>query len=510
VKEEGKGTQGEESSLQNFKASRRTFLKTGAGTLGGLVMARSAFPSLGLAADPEAPRPNFVIFIGEGVRADEYGCTGNKLIATPNVDRIAKEGIAFPNAFVVNALCLPSRASILTGLYSHSTGCIDNRHRELPPDVPTIADLLRAAGYEVAFVGKAHIHNCSERNWHYYFGIEDASANYYHPVIIESHDGKGVTSREYDGYVDDVLVEHAVAWLKQQRDKPFCLFMCPIAPHAPFYRPRRHLDMLNGVPIPKPSTFDDDLKGYPGKPRVFRTANNKIGSTILGDDDPRSLEEIVKDHYVGAVVIDDCVGRVFETLEQMGKMDSTAAIMISDHGFFLGEWRFYDKRLMHEPSIRVPMMLRYPRLIKPGLAPPQMALDLDLPPTVLELAGLKVPEWMQGQSLVPFLKGSEPAAWRKDWLYEYYEYPGFEQIYPHRGIRTERYKLIHYYLAPEEFELYDLQEDRHELHNLYGQPRYAQLVKELRARIEELRQQTGDRFNYETPTGQKIGQKAPS
>jgi arylsulfatase A-like enzyme len=194
----------------------------------------------------------------------------------------------------------------------------------------------------------------------------------------------------------------------------------------------------------------------------------------------------------------------------MDKMDDTAAVMTSDHGFFLGEWRFYDKRLMHEPSIRVPMMIRYPRLIKAGSSTGKMALNLDLPPTVLELAGVKVPEWMQGRSLVPFLKGQAPADWRKDWLYEYYEYPAFEQIYPNRGIRTERYKLIHYYLEPEEFELYDLEEDPHELHNLYGQPRYAQLVKDLRVRIAEMRRETGDRFHYETPTGQKVESKRTS
>jgi arylsulfatase A-like enzyme len=479
-------------------------LKTGAGTLGGLVMAHSAFPSLGMTPDPEAPRPNFVFFLGEGVRADELSCTGNKLISTPHIDRIAKEGITFPNAFVVNALCLPSRASILTGLYSHSSGCIDNRRRELPADVSTIADMLRDAGYEVAFVGKVHIRNGSKRNWDYFFGVEAAGANYYHPIIIEGRNGKTSPPQRYEGYVDDILTDRAVAWLKQDRSKPFCLFLWSIAPHAPFYRPRRYLDMLNGVPIPKPSTFDDDLKGYPGKPQVFRTANNKIGTSVEGDDDPRSLEEVVKDHYVGTVAMDDCVGRVFETLEQMGKMDDTAILLSADHGFFLGEWRFYDKRLMHEPSIRVPMMMRYPRLIKAGLTTNKMALNLDLPPTVLELAGLKVPEWMQGHSLMPFLKGTEPATWRKDWLYEYYEYPGYEQIYPSRGIRTDRYKLIHYYLEPEEFELYDLQEDPHEVNNLYGQPRYARLVQELRARIDEIRKETGDRFVYETPTGQKV------
>lgn len=216
----------------------------------------------------------------------------------------------------------------------------------------------------------------------------------------------------------------------------------------------------------------------------------------MGDDDPRSLEELVKDHYAGVVTNDDCVRRVFEGLEQMGLLDHTAILLCSDHGYFLGEWRFYDKRFMHEPPIRVPLIIRYPRLVKPGTVVEKMALNLDIAPTVLEIAGLEIPERMHGRSLVPFLQGSEPAEWRKDWLYEYYEYPGENQVRPHRGVRTERYKLIHYYLEPEEFELYDLQEDPGELHNLYGTVAHAPLVAELRNRIAGLRRETGDTFNF--------------
>jgi arylsulfatase A-like enzyme len=250
--------------------------------------------------------------------------------------------------------------------------------------------------------------------------------------------------------------------------------------------------LYNGVPIPKPSTFDDDLKGYPGKPRAFANADNKIGTTILDDDDPRSLEELVKDHYAGVVDNDENVGRVMQALERAGKLDDTAILLSSDHGFFLGEWRMYDKRFMHEPSIRIPLMVRYPRVVKAGLTCEKMALNLDLAPTILELAGLAIPPGMQGQTLVPFMKGSQPSTWRKDWLYEYYEYPGEQQVRPNRGIRTECYKFIHYYEPPEEFELYDLQEDPGELHNLYGDPRCADLTRQLRDRIDQLRKETGD------------------
>ena len=479
--------------------SRRDFLKAGAGALGALGVVGNSFGATPGGAAGIYPRPNFVFFLGEGLRSDELSSTGNKIISTLHLDRIVHEGISFRNAFVTYALCLPSRASILTGLYPHRTGAIDNRRRVIPDDVPTIADMLRQAGYEVAFFGKAHIEDLNKRNWDTYFGIEAAGANYYHPVVTESHHGVVQPSKQYHGYVDDIITERALEWLNKKHDKPYCLFFWFIAPHAPFYRPRRLLDLYNGVPIPKPSTFDEDLKGYPGKPMAFKNAYNKIGTTVLGNDDPRSLEELVKDHYAGVVDNDNNVKKVMDTLEKAGTLDDTALVVSADHGFFLGEWRFYDKRFMHEPSIRVPLAIRYPRMIHAGIVRDEMALNIDIPPTILELAGVKIPEWFQGRSLVPFMKGAPPSDWRKDWLYEYYEYPAAEQVKPQRGVRTERYKLIHYFLPPQEFELYDLQEDPEERHNLYGDPRYAKLTKDLQNRIDELRKETGDVYTYELP-----------
>lgn len=493
--------------------SRREFLKMGAGAVGALGASASslnAVPRSSAADDPA--RPNLVFFLQEGVRPDEYSswkmadwdshglsAMENRIMSTPHLDRIVKEGISFPNAFTTYALCLPSRASILTGLYPHETGCIDNRARTIPTDIPTIVDMLRDAGYEVGFFGKIHVNGETLRKWDYYFGIESAGANYYHPVITESENGRAKPPRQYDGYVDDIVTAHAIDWMNRKRDKPFCMLLWFVAPHAPFYRARRYLDLYNGERIPKPITFDDDLKGYPGKPLAFRTADNKIGTTILGDDDPRSLEEVVKDHLAGVASNDDHVGDVMDALEKAGILDDTAILISADHGFFLGEWRFYDKRFMHEPSIRVPMAIRYPRLIQGGLAPREMALNIDLSPTILELAGVKVPDWFQGRSLLPFGKGTPPPSWRQDWLYEYFEYPGVEEVKPNRGVRTERYKLIHYFLAPEEYELYDLQEDPGELHNLAYDPAHAQLKKQLRDRIEELRKETGDVYQYEEP-----------
>jgi arylsulfatase A-like enzyme len=481
--------------VESSKQTRRTFLSTGTRALGGLAIANRAIEAISSESPGARNRPNFVFFLGEGLRADELSSTGNKIISTPHLDRVVQEGMSFQNAFVVNSLCLPSRATILTGLYSHSCGCVDNKDREIPTDIPTVADILRDAGYEVAFFGKAHIKALSQRHWDYYFGIEAAGADYYHPLIIESAKGTSHPPERYDGYVDDVLTDRALAWLQGEHTKPFCLFLWFIAPHAPFYRPRRYLDLYDGVYIPKPGTFDDDLKGYPGKPSGFKEANNKIGTSIMGSDDPRSLEETVKNHYAGVVTNDDCARRVLETLEHLGKMDDTAIVLSSDHGFFLGEWRLYNKMFMHEPSIRVPLAIRYPRRIKPGAVSSEMVLDLDLAPTILQLAGLKPPDWMQGRSLLPLVEGVPQPRWRQDWLYEYYD----DRFAPKmRGIRTGQYKLIEYWNSRQEFELYDLKADPGELRNLYGDPQFGRLTRQLADRMRQLRVETGDVLEVKT------------
>jgi arylsulfatase A-like enzyme len=476
----------------------------GAGAMGAMALG-SVSPGSAGCANPQSARPNFIFVTTDGHRPEALSLNGNRIVQTPNIDRIGREGIQFQNSFVVNALCLPSRATALTGLYSHNTGCVDNKDRVIPAKVPLFTDLLREAGYQVALFGKAHVGRLGERQWDQYFGFPGAATDYFWPRIQSGSHGKIESTRTYEGYVDDFVAERAIRWLKQQREKPFCLILWFQSPHAPFFRARRYLDLYSGVAIPKPATFDDDLKGYPGKPRAFADADNKIGGPYARDSETqdncaRSLEELVKDYYAGIAAVDDNLGKVFQVLLDIGQLDDTVMMFSSDHGFFLGEWRMYDKRFMHEPSIRTPMLIRYPRLIHPESNAINMVLNTDVAPTFLELAGIKIPEWMQGQSLVPLLKGEEPRSWRKDWLYEYYEYPGPHNVRRNRGVRTDQYKLIHYYEAPEEFELYDLKEDPGELRNLYGDPRYATLTRDLRQRIREVREGTNDHYIYEEPT----------
>jgi arylsulfatase A-like enzyme len=503
-------------------SSRRKFLKTGlktsAGIMGAAAFGSAPFRSSALAgasARSDPPRPNLMFITTDGHRPVALSLNGNRIVHTPNFDRIGSEGIQFHNSFVTNALCLPSRATALTGLYSHNTGCVDNKGRVIPSEVPLFTDLLKDAGYEVVLFGKAHIGRLAERQWDYYFGFPGAAADYFWPVIQEGAHGRVESARTYEGYVDDIVTARAVQWLKQKHEKPFCMIFWFQSPHAPFFRARRYLDLYNGVAIPKPATFDDDLKGYPGKPRAFADADNKIGGpyalhTLTEGNCARSLEEITKDYYAGIADADDNLGKLFQALSDTGRLDDTVMMFSSDHGFFLGEWRMYDKRFMHEPSIRTPMLIRYPRMIRAGSRVNKMVLNTDIAPTFLDLAGVNIPQWMQGNSLVPFLNGEPPASWRKDWLYEYYEYPGPHNVRKNRGVRTERHKFIHYYEAPEEFELYDLQEDPGENHNLYGEPNYAALAKDLRHRLDELRQTMDDHYIYEEPASRPEPRPGPA
>ncbi len=455
----------------------------------------SAIAILGywLAASPllAADRPNFVIFMTDDQRQDAMSCAGNKILKTPNMDRLAAEGMRFHNMFVTNALCAPSRATILTGTYSHINGVTDNKGRRIREDLRIFPELLREAGYETAFCGKSHVEgNLRNYKWDYYFGFK-GQGNYLKPVVAEGTDGKDIA---YEGYMDDVVTDHALKWLEGRGDKPFCLLLWFKAPHRSWDRAPRHKDLFKDVTIPQPPTWDDRDKGCPGKPRAFAEATNRIGSF----DDVKSLD-YVKDYYATLTAVDENVGRVLKLLDEKKLVDNTAVFYTSDNGFFQGEWRAFDKRFMHEPSIRVPLLVRYPRAVKGGSSNDKMVLNLDIAPTVLDLAGVPASKAMQGRSMAPLMKG-EPVEWRKDWLYTYFEFPGPHSVRENRGIRTERYKYIHYYKEPQEYELYDLEKDPGELNNLYGKPEYEDLVKKLRVRMDELRRELADPELASTPS----------
>src|SRR6202789_3437784 len=412
------------ASFTQGVATRRDFLQGSVGGAGASV-ASSMAPSA-VSAQAKAKRPNLVFFLSEGQRADALSIAGNSILNMPNQDRIGREGLRFENAFCTNALCAPARATELTGMYSRSTSALSNAHLNvpLPSDIPLFTDLLHEAGYEVAILGKVHLPNgAEERYWDYYFGHNDPSNDYANPFFKEGRKGEIGPEKQYHNvYPDDLTVDRALAWLEENRgDKPFCLLVWFVAPHEPFFRARRHFDLYRQTVIPKPAPRDEDLKGYPGKPKSFVDAQNKIGTTpthvACG-----SHEGVVKDYYSGLVAVDENIGRVFSYLEKKNILEETAILHTSDHGYFLGEWRLFDKRLMHEPSIRVPFMVRYPKRIAAGTVRDELILDTDIAPTLLDLAGLPVPAEMQGKSVLPLAKTADPS-FRKEWHSEDYEWP---------------------------------------------------------------------------------------
>lgn len=439
-----------------------------------------------LGAIRAADKPNLIVMMTDDQRFDAMSCAGNTVIKTPNMDRIAKEGARCRNMFVTNSLCAPSRATLLTGLYSHANGVKDNtaKRPDVPQTIPFVSDILRVNGYEVAFCGKSHQQSAfRDRKWDYYFGFKD-QGNYLKPMIAEGTESK---DKLYQGWMDDVVTDHAIKWLKNKREKPFALFLFFKAPHRSWNPPERHKNTYADAVIPKPLTWGDDRSA---KPSAFAKADNVIGSP--NHKDVPTLDAFLKDYYRCITGVDDNVGKVLAALTEMNSLDNTAILYTSDNGFFAGEWQAFDKRFMHEPSIRVPMLVRYPKLVTAGSTPEPMVLNIDIAPTLLDLAGIEIPKHMHGRSFVPVLKG-DAKNWRKDWLYEYYEFPGPHSVRKQRGVRTETHKLIHYFEEPQEWELYDLKNDPHERTNLYGKPEAAEIEKKLKDRLEALRKEYGEK-----------------
>ena len=412
-------------------------------------------------------------------RWDAMSCAGNKIVKTPNIDRIAAEGVRFENMFVTTSLCGPSRASILTGKYAHNHGVRVN-DIALAPEQKTFLEYLKEASYETAFIGKWHNTDLGKgRGLDYYFGFK-GQGRYINPIISENYG----PDKEYPGHVTDILTDHALRYLEKRQEKPFCLLLWFKAPHRSWQAAERFQDFFKDTKIPEPLTFHDD---YQGKPEAVKNADMKIGDF----KDVPDLDTLLKNYYRCIVGVDENVGRVLSALKRLGYEKDTVVIYCGDNGFFLGEHNFFDKRLMYEESIRVPLLIKYPRMVIPHLTNSEMVLNVDLAPTVLSLAGLSLPGDMDGKSLKPLLERKK-VEWRKDFLYEYYEYPAVHMVRKNRGIRTKKWKYIHYFEEPEEFELYDLETDPHEMHNLINDPNSKDTVEELKARMMQLRRELKD------------------
>jgi len=412
-------------------------------------------------------------------RWDGMSCAGNPVIKTPNMDRIAEGGVRFTNMFVTTSLCGPSRASILTGKYVHNHG-VRRNGMSLPMEQKTFLEILKEAGYETAFIGKWHNRDRAEnRGLDYYFGFK-GQGRYNNPIASENFG----PDTEYKGHVSDVLADHAIKYLEMEHEEPFCLLLWFKAPHRSWHPAERLKDLYKDIKMPEPATFHDT---YEGKPDAVKNADMKIGDF----KDVPDLDTFLKDYYRCIVGVDENVGRVLDALDKLGYEDNTVVLYTGDNGFFLGEHHFFDKRLMYEESIRVPLLVKYPKMVKPGTINEGMVLNVDSAPTILALAGAPIPETMDGENFKPLLRGKE-TLWREDFLYEYYEYPAVHMVRKNRGVRTKRWKYIHYFEEPQEFELFDLKNDPHEMHNLINDPAYKDILERLKARMIALRKELKD------------------
>ncbi len=451
---------------------------------------------------------------------------GLNLNQTPNIDRLAREGMRFDNCYVTNSICGPCRAVVQTGKYSHLNGFTCNGNR-FDGTQQTFPKLLQKAGYQTAVIGKWHLGEHMPPQGYDYSEVLIGQGPYYNPPMLRNGE-----RAKHTGYTTTVITDLALDWLRNRRDpeKPFMLMYQHKAPHRRWEPGPKWLSMYDDVAIPEPDTLFDD---YSGRGTPARTQDMSIAKTMTERDlkftPPRNLtpdqleawnsaygpkneafraadlegkelvrwkyQRYMKDYLRCIAAVDDNLGRVLEYLDRSGLADDTVIIYTSDQGFYLGEHGWFDKRWMYQESLRTPLVVRWPRVIEPGSTNDDIVSNLDFAETFLDLAGVEVPDDMQGRSLVPLLKGKTPADWRTSFYYQYYEYPAVHSVRRHYGVTDGRYKLIHFYPNPwdpdpiDEWDLYDLESDPKELNSVYGRPEYAAVQNRLEQELARLRRE---------------------
>ena len=493
-----------------------------------------------LSCSKKEERPNIVFIMTDDHARQAISAYGSYRNETPNLDRLASEGMLFENAYVTNSICAPSRAVILTGKHSHINGKIDNSSVPFDSSQVTFPKLLKSAGYQTAMIGKWHLR--SRPTGFDYWKILPGQGHYYNPDFITPSGRERI-----EGYVTDIITDVAIEWIDgREKDKPFLLMYHHKAPHREWEPAMRHYEEYLGKTFREPETLFDD---YSGRGEAAKSAEmsildhmNTAGDTKIHPDvlkelgiEPKSnwdfraltgkLERYTPEQlaaweeaygtmnsrfrdeypsmdekdlmrfkyqrymqdYLGCIAsVDENVGRLLDYLEKNNLADNTIVVYTSDQGFYLGEHGWFDKRFMYEESMSTPLIIRWPGTVKPGSRSGELVQNLDFAETFLDAAGVEAPREMQGESLVPLLKG-QAVEWRDALYYHYYEYPAVHMVKKHYGIKTDRYKLIHFYDDIDEWELYDLENDPDELNNLYDDPAYNEVRKELEERLEELR-----------------------
>ena len=468
--------------------------------------------------------PNIVFIFSDDLTCQAISAYGEKrkLLETPHMDRIGHSGMRFDRCLVTNSICGPSRATILTGQYSHRNGFYNNTNSRFDGTRQTFPKLLQSAGYSTAIIGKWHLVSdpTGFDHWH----ILPGQGLYYNPPMIRN--GESV---KMNGYVTDIITDLSIEWLKNRdRSKPFLLMSQHKAPHREWAPALRHLGWDADRVYPEPETLFDDFAGRSravsdhdmGLDRTFTDLDAKLQpapnmtyeqlqawnayyqprneafrkANLTGRDLVRwRYNRYMHDYLACVKAVDENIGRLLDFLDQEGLAENTVVICSSDQGFFLGEHGWFDKRWIFEESLRTPLLVRWPGVTKPGSVNNRIVSLLDFAETFLEIAGRPIPAEMQGRSLVPLLKGTTPDDWRKSLYYHYYEFPVPHQVRPHYGVITDQYKLVHYYKPDlDDWELLDREKDPLEVKNFYSHPAYAATVKTLQTELERLRKEVGE------------------
>ena len=488
-------------------------------------------------------RPNILFIMADDHAYQAISAYDTTLIRTPNIDRLADEGMLFTNACVANSICAPSRATILTGKHSHINGKLDNR---TPFDTTqvTFPQLFQQAGYQTAMFGKLHFGNNPKGVDE--FMILPGQGHYINPRFITNHGDTTIT-----GYVTDIITDLTLDWLSNKRDpnKPFLMMYLHKAPHRPWWPSPEKMKEFASKTFPEPPTLFDDYSNRgtaaktaemnilhhmmfghdmkllketleamsPIEPKVRELKNYyKYNGYARGNAAQRALYKPILDErnddfirnwpsltdsnkmrwkyqhymrdYLGCIAsVDDNVGRVLDYLDDHGLSDNTVVIYTSDQGFYLGEHGWFDKRFIYNESFKTPLLIRWPNKIEPGTTSDEMVQNLDFAQTFLEMAGITAPADMQGESLVPLLQGKVDQWTREAVYYHYYEYPAEHMVKRHYGIVSKDYKLVHFYYDIDEWELYDRKKDPLEMHNVYDDPAYKDVVHELKVKLTDLR-----------------------
>jgi len=464
-------------------------------------------------------RMNVVFILTDDQRYDELGFM-NPVLQTPHMDRLAAEGVQFRNAFVTTSLCSPSRASILTGQYMHNHGVVDN-NSGIAPDTVFFPQYLQEAGYQTAFFGKWHMgetESGSARSDDPQPGFDHwlsfSGQGHYWPVV---HDGKvnqlNINGEHVPqkGYITDELTDYTLDWLATGRDpnKPFFIYLSHKAVHADFTPPERYEHLYADAEIPAPPSQADTEENYRGKPMWVKNQRNSWHGVDFPYHSTLDVQEYKRRYHQTLTAVDDSIGRISAWLEDNGLADNTIIMLMGDNGFMFGEHGLIDKRNAYEESMRVPLLMYVPGLKEPGRVVDKIAANIDIAPTLLDVAGVEdMPEQFEGASLLPLALGQEPADWRADLLYEYYWEFNYPMTPTTFALRTERYKLIQYHGIWDLEELYDLQADPMEMNNRIDDPEL--LAVRVQLRKELYRRLANDRGEHVIPYTEKWGPGAHS